>query len=145
MKAIIKRTPGLFDEHALLTNFAFISVIKTRANQVARQNLVPHLIVMGVISPEKSNMAIDRTICFKENYIALLSQSAIQHIGNCIEVIYLTARVNCITIPAPRIDIAAAAGPRAPRSMVVVGCDCINVYAERFKYMGNKTVQFIPV
>ena len=97
--------------------FALVRVIKARADQIAWKDLVPHLVLMRRITPEKANMAINRSICFKENDVSLLSIATIQHLLDRTELVHFATIIACIAIPTPRIDITPATRATSPRTM----------------------------
>lgn len=76
----------LFDKHRVLPALAWAVVIRDGANLIGRSR-VPHLVIVRVVTPENSDMAVDSRLGFQEDDIALLRHAAVQKLVNRIELV----------------------------------------------------------
>ena len=99
---------------------------------------MPHLVLIRSITPEKANMAINRTISLKENDIPLLSISAIKHILDSSELIHFATGIAGIPIPSPSVNVAATARTTSPWRMGVIPTYRRDISTDSRVSMSNK-------
>ena len=73
----------------MLIDLGRIRIVVDRRNLIGGRRRVPHLIVPRIVTPEKSDMAIDTGSSLKEYDVTLPCQPAIQQILHLVELINL--------------------------------------------------------